>query len=538
MHARMIAFALLGGGALAASAALPAAQQAPITLFDTADRCQACHNGMVTPAGRDVSIGVDWRASMMAHAARDPYWQAAVRRELLDHPTAAVAIEHECSRCHMPMAHVTQVAEGGQGQVFAHLPIGAAPSPHAALAADGVSCTSCHQIQAQKLGTPESFTGHFVIDTTTPADHRQVFGPFAIDAPLQRLMHSATAYRPAEGAHVQSSEVCATCHTLFTHALDDRGHAIGTLPEQVPYLEWRHSAYRATKSCQACHMPEVTHPVRVSSTLGEPRDAVSRHTFRGANFWMLKVFNRFRAELGIGTLPQELEAAVEDTLAQLEHDSASLTIEGAARQGGTLSFDVRVVNRGGHKLPTAYPSRRVWLHVRAVDPGGRVAFESGGVLRSGAIAGNDNDADALAYEPHHVELTGADQVQIYENIMVGANGAVTTGLLSGLRYVKDNRLLPNGFDKTTASADIAVRGEAAEDADFTAGGDLVRYRVPVSAPGVLTVTVELLYQSVGHRWARNLTGRNAFETDRFARYYDAMSSVTTARLAVATTAVP
>mgnify|MGYP006149837489 CR=1 FL=1 len=36
----------------------------PVT-FDTADRCIACHNGMTTPAGEDVSIGVAWRASMM-----------------------------------------------------------------------------------------------------------------------------------------------------------------------------------------------------------------------------------------------------------------------------------------------------------------------------------------------------------------------------------------------------------------------------------------------------------------------------------------
>ena len=68
---------------------------------------------------------------MMAHSAHDPYWQAGVRREVLDHPSAAPAIEHECSRCHMPMAHVTQVAAGVTGQVFANLPAGGTSSvPH------------------------------------------------------------------------------------------------------------------------------------------------------------------------------------------------------------------------------------------------------------------------------------------------------------------------------------------------------------------------------------------------------------------------
>lgn len=536
-------FATATGVFVSASAAPRAQTQvtapaaAPPVMFDTADRCQGCHNGLITPSGADVSIGVDWRPTMMAHAARDPYWHAGVRREVLDHPSAASAIEHECSRCHMPMAHVTQVAAGGSGQVFANLTAGAAASPYAALAADGVSCTACHQIQKDKLGTPESFTGHFVVDTTTPADQRSMFGPFTVEPGLQRLMHSATTYRPAEGAHVRSSELCASCHTLFTHALDAAGNSIGTLPEQVPYLEWRHSAYRDSTSCQACHMPVVSEPVRISSTLGEPREAVARHTFRGSNFWMLRVFNRFRTELGVTTLPQELERAAQETLSHLEQQSASLVIERAERQGDRVLVEVSVANRGGHKLPTAYPSRRAWLHLRIAGADGRVLFESGALQPTGLIAGNDNDADASAYERHHAEITAADQVQIYENIMVDAKGGVTTGLLSGVKYVKDNRLLPDGFDKRTAEADIAVHGEAMDDGDFGAGGDRVRYAVPVTTPGPLVITAELLYQSVGYRWAQNLRTYQAPETDRFTRYYESMSHVTSARLAAAATRI-
>ena len=53
-----------------------------------------------------------------------PYWQAAVRRETLDHPAAAAAIEDECAKCHMPMAHLTAHVAGGRGEIFAHLPVG------------------------------------------------------------------------------------------------------------------------------------------------------------------------------------------------------------------------------------------------------------------------------------------------------------------------------------------------------------------------------------------------------------------------------
>ena len=102
----------------------------------------------------------------------------------------------------------------------------------------------------------------------------------------------------------------------------------------------------------------------------------------------------------------------------------------------------------------------------ARDAAGQVVFESGAVAPTGAIAWNANDEDPARYEPHYDEIRSADQVQIYESVMVDVKGTPTTGLLHGVRYVKDNRLLPRGFDKSTASADVAVHGAAATDADF------------------------------------------------------------------------
>ena len=112
-----------------------------------------------------------------------------------------------------------------------------------------------------------------------------------------------------------------------------------------------------------------------------------------------------------------------------------------------------------------------------------MVFESGAVRPDGSIEGNDNDTDAAAFEPHYTEIRSRDQVQIYESIMVDANGALTTGLLTAVRYVKDNRLLPHGFDKQTADKDIAVLGDAADDANFTGAGDRVRYSVAVERSG-------------------------------------------------------
>ncbi|HSK10232.1 MAG TPA: hypothetical protein VK911_11710 [Vicinamibacterales bacterium] len=520
-------------------AAVPLAAQttapAAASLFRTADGCISCHNQLVGPGGENISIGTDWQPSMMANSARDPYWQGAVRREVLDHPEAQAAIEHECSACHMPMTRYAAKAAHARGAVFAHLPIGGQTTPEGLLAADGVSCTMCHQILPEKLGTRDSFTAGFVIDTAVPYGHRPAFGPYEVTPGLTSLMRSSAEFTPTTAAHLATSEMCATCHTLYTHALGAGGKVIGELPEQVPYLEWRHSAYRAKQTCQACHMPVVDRPVRISSTLGEPRPGFSRHEFRGANFYMPRILNRYAADLTPAALPQDLEAAGQRSADFVKAEAARLSLAGTSIANGQLTTEVQVENLGGHKLPTAYPSRRAWLHVAVRDAAGRIVFESGGFEPTGAIRGNDNDADAARYEPHHAEIASEDQVQIYESIMGDEKGAVTTGLLQGVRYLKDNRVLPQGFDKATAEPDIAVRGEAGRDEDFVGGRDAVRYRVDLrSAEGPFTVEAALWYQPIGFRWAQNLKRYEAPEPQRFARMYDetaAASAIVLARTA-------
>jgi hypothetical protein len=497
----------------------------PDTLFVTSHECLACHNGLTAPSGEDVSIGVAWRASMMANSARDPYWQAGVRRELLDHPSAAREIEDECAICHMPMSQTKARAAGAHGEIFAHLPIGTGSSEDNRLAADGVSCTLCHQIGPDRLGTRESFTGAFVLARRAPNGERHMFGPFQVDAGRASVMRSATRMTPAEARHMRDSEVCATCHTLYTQALGPKGEVLGELPEQVPYLEWRHSAFRQERSCQSCHMPAVSGPTRMSSVVGEHRDGLGRHTFLGGNFFMLRMLNRYRDQLGVEALAQELEAAARATIAQLQKDTATLSLALASAPTGELAFDVTVRNLTGHKLPTAYPSRRVWLHVTVMDRDTRVVFSSGAIEPSGLIRGNDNDADATRVEPHYTEIRRAEEVQIYESIMQDVNGRVTTGLLQATRYVKDNRLLPRGFDRATASPDIAVIGAASRDADFSAESDRVRYTVSTAGrPGPFHIAVELRYQPIAFRWAQNLRGYDAAETRRFVTWYDEMST--------------
>jgi hypothetical protein len=522
--------------AAAAVGALPAGtgnkQAAP--LFRTSDRCVACHNGMATKSGQDVSIGVAWRATMMANSSRDPYWLAAVRRETIDHAPAREIIEDECSICHMPITTYAARRAGHPGTIFEHMPLDTGKE-QGRQAADAVSCSVCHQIGAAKLGTRESFNGGFAIDDPPSPNVRLEYGPFEVDRGHVRIMRSSTSgFQPeAKSEHIRRSEICATCHTLYTQALDKEGKVVGSIAEQVPYPEWLHSDYRTTRTCQDCHMPAVTEPAPITRVFGVLRDGVKRHDFVAANFFMQRMLNRFRDDLAVEAPPQELEAAANDTVTYLREKAARLSIASVAATATALSAEVTVENLSGHKLPSAYPSRRAWLHFTVRDGAGRVVFESGAPRPDGSIAGNDNDADPARFEPHYTEITTPEQVQIYEDIMGDPSGKVTTGILAGSQYLKDNRLLPHGFDKATASKDIAVIGEAAADPAFTGAGHRLRYTVPLAnASGRFRVEVELWYQPIGYRWATNLKAYASHaEPKRFNGYYDAMSNASAVLIA-------
>ena len=187
-------------------------------------------------------------------------------------------------------------------------------------------------------------------------------------------------------------------------------------------------------------------------------------------------------------------------------------------------LDVSVRNLTGHKLPTGYPARRSWLHVTVRDQGGRMVFESGAVQASGAIAGNDNDADATRYEPHYEEIRTADQVQIYESMMVDGAGAVTTGLLAGHAVREGQSAAASWIRQVHSGPDIAVRGDAAKDPDFNADGDRVRYRIATRPhQPAAEVEVALRYQPISFRWARTSSLRRGRSRADSSSYFDSMS---------------
>jgi hypothetical protein len=276
----------------------------------------------------------------------------------------------------------------------------------------------------------------------------------------------------------------------------------------------------------------------IASVLGAPRKGFARHTFVGGNFFMLRMLDRYRGELQPAATAEEIRSAVDVTMENLQTRTAEVSVDRVAASNGRVFAEVSVRNLTGHKLPTGYPSRRAWLHLTLRDRSGQIVFESGAVAPNGAIQGNDHDLSPDRVEPHYAEIDRADQVQIYESVMGDPAGRPTTGLLRAVRYLKDNRLLPRGFDKSSADPSIGVFGEAAGDADFSGTGDRVRYSIDVKdAAGPFQVDVALRFQVIGFRWAENLRAYKAEETTRFVGYYESMAASSSEVVAKASTIV-
>lgn len=495
------------------------------TFFAAAGACSTCHTQMVDASGTDVSTDSMWRSTMMANAARDPYWQATVRAEVSDHPLAQDAIEEKCASCHLPMAWFTadqqDQAVAVLGDVF--FPDDSELHP---LAMDGVSCTLCHQIDGQNLGLPESLNGGFQVDTAAGYGERKAYGPYVIPRGQAIIMSSASGYIPTFSEHVHSSEICATCHNLTTETLDTSGAVVGQFHEQAVYQEWLQSAYAGTQICQDCHMPLAQGGVRLSITGSPVREPFYQHHFVGGNVYISQILDRFADELGVTASSQQFQATQLRTLEQLQLRSALIQFESLQIQNGELVADLVLNNLVGHKLPSGFPSRRAWVHFTIQDASGEIIFDSGRADSNGMIQGNDNDLDPERFEPHYQLIQGHEQVQIYEVIFTDLEGQMTTGLLKAFEYVKDNRLLPTGFDKQAASPETAVFGEALGDEDFIGGIDRLRYQVSLGgADGPFTVTAQLLYQTIGYRWMENLRIVVSPETNQMAGYYDAISNI-------------
>ena len=500
--------------------------------FVGSGNCALCHSLLTDAARNDVSIDTHWRSSMMANSGKDPLWQAKVMSEILRNPALKSVIENKCATCHMPMAKTQAAALNSPVEIHGTGFLNPANGYHVA-AMDGVSCALCHQIKGDNLGLSDSFSGHYQIDTTKPAPNRLIYGPFP--NPVVTQMQTNVGFTPAQGTHLTSSAMCGVCHNLRTPFVDRAGEVKGEFPEQMIYSEWEHSDYNSTlpqsRSCADCHIPVATGGVVLSNRGGpglnlQARSPFGQHHFVGGNLFMLDLLAANSTPLQVTASPGDFSATRQRTLDQLQRRTAALENTALAFSGDELIIGLRVKNLAGHKVPAGIPCRRTWIHLEVKDAQGALIFSSGEPQADGRIVGNDADFSQASCEPHYDVISRADQVQIYEAVMEDTDGAVTYTLLRGSRYRKDNRLLPAGFVKATASSDVAPAGDAAVDSNFMGGSDDVLYRINrAGRNGPFQITARLLHQTVSHAFVADLLtdAPAAPEIAAFATLYNAAS---------------
>lgn len=496
------------------------------TWFATAGRCAGCHGhdlqglASVDDDGVDVNLADDWRSTMMANSARDPFFRAKMEHEVLVNPGHQQDIESTCLSCHAPLAK-------HEADLLGHPPFTAAMLDTSVMGKDGVSCLACHGQNPDSAGT--LFTGELRFDSL------QVYGPYPDDEINAAIMQFFVGFKPQQGAHILNGRVCAGCHTLITHTLDLNGNATGDrFVEQATWHEWKNSIYNGTQNCRQCHMPRIQDSIVLASEYAflPPHSPFGLHHLAGGNVFMLQLMKQYREALGIPANATQYDSTIARTLKNLQQRSIELEVSAIARDADSAFIDVRLLNLTGHKFPSGYPSRRAFVEFTLLDANDDTLFSSGGF--DGAYEVDGHDAD---FEPHQDLITDEGQAQIYEMVMGDVNDAVTTVLERAKSALKDNRLTPQGFSTTHYTYDTCmIAGVPASDTDFNldalgnegTGADIVHYHVPMNGySGAITAHARVWYQPVPPRWNAEMFANTGAHIDTFRTMYDSMDGTPT-----------
>jgi len=525
--------------------------------FLTSDICSGCHSArisnitgqnMVARDGsgqlRNMSPFGEWSASVMGLAGRDPVFHAQLASEKKLRPAESEYLDNTCYRCHGAMG--LRQLQLDKGEPFRHEMIYATgDDPYAkygALARDGVSCTVCHHIAAEGLGTEATYTGRFTVGPST-----EVYGPY--EHVKAYAMLTGLGITPKAGAQLATSGMCGSCHSVILPRVPlgagpdaakdpkvEQGH------EQATYLEWRNSAYQnetapirsdQVKTCQDCHMsrkyggevlasrianiednryPEVPNRAPDDDITLQERAGYRRHTLVGVNQFTLRIFGQFTGLLGVSTYnpygyngtAAALLTAAEEGVKVAQNDTAALAVSGVERRGDDLVAHVTVTNLAGHKFPSGVNFRRAFLEFAVLDKDGKKLWASGRTNKLGQIvdgAGKvlDTEMSRKTWQPHYDSITAQDQVQIYEERNTNQEGLLTTSFLDLFHDVKDNRLLPKGWRVDAPDTGFMQPVGVGDDPRYAdgSGSDEITFRVPLAdAPGAATVRATLYYQAI------------------------------------------
>lgn len=418
------------------------------------------------------------------------------------------------------------------------------------LGRDGISCTLCHHVDDPNLGQPSTYTGTFEVG---PAD--EIYGPYT-DV-KEKPMQNGLGITPQHGDQISTSALCGSCHAISLPIYDNTGAFRAFGFEQTTYLEQQNSDFKDT-SCQSCHMTETYHQTELDFAIANIEDSTypvvdnrlpdsditlperspySRHTLYGLNLFLNEMFQQFPILLGFRQIDYmnpdtrpALFTARETVLDVAENSTGQIQVERTEFMGDVLEVEVLVSSQTGHKLPSGVGFRRLFVELLVLDASGDESnpiWASGrtndvGVILQGttdtplvteffensACANNLQNLNGQCYQPHYQIITADDQVQIYEELVVNnddATGVFTDSFVHRVETIKDNRVLPMGFDITTAIPDTLPDPLTLMDPDYSmpasgvSGLDHITYQItltPEQAANVASVQVSLHYQAI------------------------------------------
>jgi hypothetical protein len=475
--------------------------------FESPENCAVCHGNY----SASVEPYRNWQGSMMAHASRDPLFEANMAIANQDAPDSGDL----CLRCHFANGWLQGRSVPTDGSRM--------------IAADrhGVSCELCHRMvdPVYKAGISPAVDTNILAALTFPGtDYGN--GMYVIDpGAITRgpFTNAAAPHLFQASAFHRSSAFCGTCHdvsnpvftkdangiyqpnSMNTTAGVYSAHSLG--PVERTYSEWLNSAYNSTNgvyapqfagnkpggvvsSCQDCHMRDVTGYGCNSTINTNPpvplRTDLPLHDMTGGSTWLPGLLtNLYPSEVNAPAIAAGIQRA-------------TYMLENAARIAAVFTngvFKVTVTNDCGHKLPTGYPEgRRIWVNVKFFDGSTNLLAESG------------------AYNPSTGMLTHDTQVKIYEvHPGIGSNIAAVVNLPAGpsLHFVlnnkiyEDNRIPPRGFSNATYAAfGGAPVGHAYADGQYW---DDTFYTPPI---GTRFAEVRLYYQSTTKEFVEFLRDAN------------------------------
>ena len=355
------------------------------------------------------------------------------------------------------------------------------------------------------------------------------------------------------------AQTCQNCHMPTKYSNSKGTLNIPLIQQPIAFIE--DTQYPQTGN----RLPDEKIQVRFR------KEGFARHQFQGMNVTLLEIFRQFMSPYksnGANMLANpilgvrqndymsgldDLTTAIDSFVQESQNSTAEVSVSPATIANQKLIADVKVTNKTGHRFPSGVGFRRAFLEFRVIDNDtGKTVWCSGCTSELGVIVNGDQrlpselfdvykDGSKPAnhdypagcnnkylpgtnpqyYQPHFFwdltknigsAITRQDQVQIYEELNLNVQCAMTTSFLRRDYQLKDNRLLPFGWTSTgPLNADktpyipadylhetfpVKVGGDPAY-ADGS-GTNVVRYEIPLSAFNArnVTITATLNYQSI------------------------------------------